>query len=94
MAKLQITAISKLLLPSILKFTVCLLCGVVGIYIFKLSDVAAAALLLQVTMPVAVSSYMLAEKYSSEAQEVAAFVVVSTLFALIYIPLMLAFLLA
>ena len=93
-AKLQITAISKLLLPSILKFVVCLLCGVLGIYIFKLSDVAAAALLLQVTMPVAVSSYMLAEKYSSEAQEVAAFVVVSTLFALIYIPLMLAFLLA
>jgi len=48
---------------------------------------------LQVTMPVAVSSYMLAEKYSSEAQEVAAFVVVSTLLALIYIPLTLAFLL-
>ena len=92
-AKLQITAISKLLLPSILKFIVCLLCGVLGIYIFKLSDVAAAALLLQVTMPVAVSSYMLAEKYSSEAQEVATFVVVSTLFALIYIPLTLAFLL-
>ena len=92
-AKLQITAISKLLLPSILKFIVCLLCGVLGIYIFKLSDVAAAALLLQVTMPVAVSSYMLAEKYSSEAQEVAALVVVSTLFALIYIPLTLAFLL-
>ena len=39
---------------------------------FKLNDLAAAALLLQVTMPVAVSSYMLAEKYSSEAQEVAA----------------------
>ena len=92
-AKLQITAISKLLLPSILKFIVCLLCGVSGIYIFELDDLAAAALLLQVTMPVAVSSYMLAEKYSSEAQEVAAFVVVSTLFALIYIPLTLAFLL-
>ena len=93
-AKLEITAISKLVLPSILKFIVCLLCGTLGIYIFKLNDLAAAALLLQVTMPVAVSSYMLAEKYSSEAQEVAAFVVVSTLFALIYIPLTLAFLLS
>ena len=92
-AKLQITAISKLLWPSILKFIVCLFCGALGIYFFKLDDLAAAALLLQVTMPVAVSSYMLAEKYSSEAQEVAAFVVVSTLIALIYIPLTLAFLL-
>ena len=92
-AKLQITAISKLLWPSILKFSVCLFCGALGIYFFKLDDLAAAALLLQVTMPVAVSSYMLAEKYSSEAQEVAAFVVVSTLLALIYIPLTLAFLL-
>ena len=92
-AKLQITAISKLLWPSILKFIVCLFCGALGIYFFKLDDLAAAALLLQVTMPVAVSSYMLAEKYSSEAQEVAAFVVVSTLLALIYIPLTLAFLL-
>ena len=92
-AKLQIAVISKLLWPSILKFSVCLFCGALGIYFFKLDDLAAAALLLQVTMPVAVSSYMLAEKYSSEAQEVAAFVVVSTLLALIYIPLMLAFLL-
>ena len=92
-AKLQIAAISKLLWPSILKFIVCLFCGALGIYFFKLDDLAAAALLLQVTMPVAVSSYMLAEKYSSEAQEVAAFVVVSTLLALIYIPLTLAFLL-
>ena len=72
---------------------VCLFCGALGIYFFKLDDLAAAALLLQVTMPVAVSSYMLAEKYNSEAQEVAAFVVVSTLLALIYIPLTLAFLL-
>ena len=92
-AKLQITVISKLLWPSILKFIVCLFCGALGIYFFKLDDLAAAALILQVTMPVAVSSYMLAEKYSSEAQEVAAFVVVSTLLALIYIPLTLAFLL-
>ena len=54
---------------------------------------AAAALLLQVIMPISVSSYMLAEKYSYKAQEVAVFVVVSTPFALIYIPLTLAFLL-
>ncbi len=57
---------------------------------FGLSPVAFAVLVLQAGTPVAVTSYLLAEKCNVEAAKVASLVVVSTLLSVITIPLTLA----
>lgn len=58
---------------------------------FALPPVALAVLTLQVATPVAVTSYLLAEKYEADADAVAGLVVVSTLLSVLYLPLVLAF---
>lgn len=58
---------------------------------FGLSDTALAVLIVQIATPVAVTSYLLAEKYGADAQSVAGLVVVSTLMAVITLPLILGF---
>lgn len=63
----------------------------VGRY-FALDPVAFAVLVLQVSTPVAVTSYMLAEKYGADADAVAGLVIASTLLAVITLPLTLGFL--
>ncbi len=63
----------------------------VGRY-FALDPVGFAVLVLQVSTPVAVTSYMLAEKYGADADAVAGLVIASTLLAVITLPLTLGFL--
>ncbi|MDF1728380.1 MAG: AEC family transporter, partial [Sulfitobacter sp.] len=58
-----------------------------------LEPVAFGILVLQVATPVAVTSYMLAEKYGADAQSVAGLVVVSTVMSIGALPLLLAVLL-
>ncbi len=78
---------------SFLKLGVCVAVPVgVGLWL-GLPKVAFAALVVQVATPVAVTSYMLAEKYEADAGEVAGLVVVSTLLSVLAIPLILAFVL-
>jgi malate permease and related proteins len=62
----------------------------VGLW-FALPPVPLAVLTLQVATPVAVTSYLLAEKYQADADAVAGLVVVSTMLSVIYLPLILAF---
>lgn len=62
----------------------------VGRY-FALEPVAFGVLVLQVSTPVAVTSYLIAEKYEADAEEVAGLVVVSTMLSVVTIPLTLAF---
>lgn len=57
-----------------------------------LPHVAFAVLVLQVSTPVAVTSYLLAEKYGADAESVAGLVVVSTLLSVASLPITLAFL--
>ena len=64
----------------------------VGLWL-NLPPVPFAVLVMQVSTPVAVTSYMLAEKYGADADAVAGLVVVSTLLSVVTIPLTLAFLL-
>ena len=59
---------------------------------FALDPVAFAVLVVQVSTPVAVTSYMLAEKYGADADAVAGLVIASTLLAIITLPLTLGFL--
>lgn len=58
---------------------------------FNLPAVAFGVLVVQVSTPVAVTSYMLAEKYGADSDAVAGLVVVSTLISVITLPLTLAF---
>ena len=92
-AKLGSSNLVKLIFPSIMKFLLCLACGLLAAFAFDLDKLPAAALIIQVTMPVAVSSYMLAEKYKADAESVAALVIVSTIIAVFYIPVTLAIIL-
>ncbi len=62
----------------------------VGLW-FGLPPIPFGVLVLQVSTPVAVTSYLLAEKYGADAESVAGVVVVSTLLSVITLPLTLAF---
>ncbi len=78
---------------SVLKLAICVAVpAAIGLWL-GLPEVAFAALVVQVATPVAVTSYMLAEKYGADAAEVAGLVVVSTLLSVLAIPLILAFVL-
>lgn len=57
-----------------------------------LNETAFAVLVLQISTPVAVTSYFLAAKYGADADEVASLVVVSTLISVLALPITLAFL--
>ncbi len=61
---------------------------------FGLPPVAFAVLVLQISTPVAVTSYLLAEKYGADAQAVAGLVVTSTLLSVVALPLILAIVIA
>lgn len=76
---------------SLVKLAICTAVPVaVGLW-FGLSGVALAVLIVQVATPVAVTSYLLAEKYGADSDAVAGLVVASTLLSVLYLPLILAF---
>ena len=78
---------------SVAKLAVCVAVAWVVGRLFVLDDTAFAVLVLQVATPVAVTSYLLAEKYGADSQAVAGLVVVSTLLSVAALPLLLAVLL-
>lgn len=61
---------------------------------FDLPPTAFAVLVIQIATPVAVTSYLLAEKYGADSDAVAGLVVVSTLASVLYLPLILAVVMA
>ena len=60
---------------------------------FSLPYEAYAVLIIQMSMPVAVTSYLLAEKYGANSEAVAGLVVISTLLTIFVTPVLLSFLL-
>lgn len=90
-ARLETKAMGQAVVLSVFKAVICAGCAWWTARWFGLEPVAAAVLILQVATPVAVTSYMLAEKYGSDAQPVAGLVVASTLLSVITLPLILAF---
>ena len=71
---------------------VCLCVAVATGWAFGLQPVPFAVLVLQITTPVAVTSYLLAEKYGADANAVAGLVMISTAMSIITLPLTLVFL--
>ncbi|WP_163848374.1 AEC family transporter [Pseudooceanicola aestuarii] len=78
---------------SVAKLALCIGIAWVAGRFFALEPVAFAVLVLQISTPVAVTSYMLAEKYGADSDAVAGLVVASTLISVAAIPLLLAVLL-
>lgn len=91
-ARLNAGHLGKAFAMSLLRVAVCMAVGVgIGLWL-KLEPVAFAILVLQISTPVAVTSYMLAEKYGADSDAVAGMVIASTLLAVVSLPLTLAFL--
>ncbi|MFZ5750690.1 MAG: AEC family transporter [Pseudomonadota bacterium] len=91
-ARLHPSGFLRPLLLSLVKVAVCT--GVAWGFgrWFGLAPVPFAILVLQVASPVAVTSYLIAEKYKADPDAVAGLVVLSTLVSVLSIPLTLAFL--
>ena len=93
LARLKINLFSRAIILSILKL--CVSVGVawtIGIY-FELNDIAFAVLVMQIATPVAVTSYLLAQKYGADANEVAGLVIASTALSVFALPVLLGILL-
>lgn len=92
-ARLKPGRMGRAIWLSLAKVVICIgAAASVGIWL-DLPAIPFAVLVLQVSTPVAVTSYMLAEKYGADSDAVAGLVVVSTALSVITIPLTVAFLL-
>ena len=89
-ARLSGQGVIRTVLLAAVKLLICLaIAWGVGRY-FALDQTAFGVLVLQVATPVAVTSYLLAEKYGADAKAVAGLVVASTLMSVAALPLILA----
>lgn len=92
-ARLKITGLGCAIWLSLLKAVGCVgLAWIIGRW-FQLSPVAFGVLVLQFATPVAVTAYLLAEKYGADSDRVAGLVVVSALLSIATVPLTLLLLL-
>ncbi len=89
-ARLKISRIGLPVALSITKFAVCASIGWAIASAFSLNETAFAVLVLQMATPVAVTSYLLAEKYDADSDAVAGLVVISTLISVLTLPGLLA----
>ena len=93
LARLKVKTISRAVILSIIKLIVSVCTAwIIGSY-FGLNDIAFAVLVVQIATPVAVTSYLLAQKYGADANEVAGLVIASTVLSVVALPVLLAVLL-
>ena len=78
---------------AVVKLGICIAIGWGVGTAFELDNVAFGTLVLQLATPVAVTSYLIAEKYGADAKSVAGLVLASTFIAIAALPLLLALLL-
>lgn len=91
-ARLKLSQFGLPFLIAILKFSTAVLVGWAMARLFELPPIPFAVLVLQISTPVAVTSYLIAEKFGADAENVASLVVFSTLLSVATIPLTLVFL--
>jgi malate permease and related proteins len=92
LARLHPRGMGRAFWLSLVRAVICVGVAVSVGLAFDLQGAAYPVLVLQVATPVAVTSYMLAEKYGADADAVAGLVIASTLLGLVILPLTLAFL--
>jgi predicted permease len=92
-ASLSVGEVGHAVVLSLAKLSISAAIAIFVVWLFDLTGVARSTLVLQLIMPVAVTSYLLAERYRAEPGNVAGTVVVSTLISVAAIPVALALLL-
>jgi hypothetical protein len=92
-ARLSPGGIGRAVVLSVVKLALCVGIAWLAALAFDFNKIAFGVLVLQVATPVAVTSYLLAEKYGADSQAVAGLVVVSTLISVGALTLILAVLL-
>lgn len=92
-AKLSVGEVGRATLFSLAKLALCAGVALAVAWAFGLDGAARGTLVLQLIMPVAVTSYLLAERYRAQPDIIAGTVVVSTLIAVAAVPVALALLL-
>ena len=93
LSRLRVASLGRSTALALLRLVAGALVGWAVAWAFALGPVAAAVVILQSAMPVAVSSYLFAQMYKREPEEVAGMVLVSTLLSFALLPLLLALLL-
>jgi predicted permease len=91
-ARLKVVGLGRATLLSSIKVLLCAGVGAAAALLFQLPAVPFAIIILQISTPIAVTSYLMAEKYGANSDVVAGLVVTSTLLSVLYIPLLLAIL--
>jgi hypothetical protein len=94
LARLKVAAFGRALAFSVLRTGIGAAVALAMALLFGLEGTARSVLVLQCAMPVAVLSYILAQRWDNEPEEVAGLVVVSTWTAALSIPVMLSFMVA
>lgn len=89
-ARLTTRSLGRAVWLSLLKVAVCFALGWFVAVAFDLEAIAFGVLVLQMCTPVAVTSYLLAERFEADADAVAGMVMVSTLVSVATLPLVLA----
>ena len=90
-ARLRLINLSRALVTTLAKFFICLVLSIIVGRYYQLGHIPFSVLLLQLTTPVAVTSYLLATKYDNGSDDIAGLVIISTLISVIYIPVILYF---
>jgi malate permease and related proteins len=91
-ARISPRGVGRAVWLSALRVVICVAVAYAAGSAFGLGPIALAVLILQMSTPVAVTSYMLAEKYGADAPQVAGLVIISTFLSVVTLPLTLAFL--
>jgi len=92
MARLGTRQIGRAAGLSMLRLATCLAVGVGAGTLFGLGPVPFAVLVLQIATPVAVTSYLLAQRFGADADAVAGLVIASTLLSIATLPALIALL--
>lgn len=89
-ARLSTGKLGQAIWLSLVKLLICFALGWALGAILQLESIAFGVLVLQICTPVAVTSYLLAERFDADADAVAGMVMVSTLLSVAALPLILA----
>ncbi|MEX2451848.1 MAG: AEC family transporter [Rhodospirillales bacterium] len=93
LARLRVSGLVRATVLSALRMMVAFAVAVLLAHMLELDKTARGVLILQSTMPAAVVTYVLAERYKTEPEEVAGIVVVSTALMIVVLPALLWFVL-
>jgi len=92
LATLKVIRLGKIMTLGGIKIALGMTIGILVAHYFGFQGLERNVLIMQMSMPVAVFSYLLASKYNRNPEEVASLILVTTLMSFVTVPLMLIYL--